>query len=194
MCVSHKTVLRLIKKLGVNHDGLVMHWKEAIEGRKGVSTIHEQSSEDESKESLDMSSGDEGSIDSYNVNHDGFGDTQQRYILTGDNIDKNIMPRDMRVDYQTTSLHYFHAYAALNLTGLSEETPTSRLLRNLEISAFLPSVADCQALRDNYIVLFARVICDTLTAFSPFQKCVPKHIIHKYSADMSKKSVTVSYV
>ena len=117
-----------------------------------------------------------------------------RYVLTGDNIDKNVSPRDMTLEHPTKSLHYFHAYAALSridFTGLSEETPTS-LLRSLDTAAFLPSVADCQGLRENYVVLAARVICDTLTAFSSFKECVPKHILHKCSANMSKKSVTVS--
>ena len=32
------------------------------------------------------------------------------YKLVGDNIDKNIRPREMRSDHQTKSLHYFHTY------------------------------------------------------------------------------------
>ncbi len=42
------------------------------------------------------------------------------FKIVGDNIDKNVKPRDMRSDYQTRSLHYFHAYAVrdrLNLDG-----------------------------------------------------------------------------
>ena len=197
MCVSHKTVLRFIKKLGKNHDKAVMQWKEGIEGRMSVSTVSEQSPDDDSEASVSMSSESEESVDFMNPDDflDGKESQQRRYILTGDNIDKNITPRDMRTDYQTQSLHYFHAYADLNridFTALREETPTSRLLRNLEILAFLPSVADCQALRDNYVVLFARVICDTLSTLYPFQKSVPRHILHKYSVNMSAKSVTVS--
>ena len=33
------------------------------------------------------------------------------YIIVGDNIDKNVTPRDMRVGNQVKSLHYFHSYA-----------------------------------------------------------------------------------
>ena len=102
----------------------------------------------------------------------------------------------MTIEHQTKSLHYFHAYASLNridLTGVSEELPSPGAIRNLEISAFLPSVDDCQKLRDNYVVLFSCVICETLTAFSSFRDCVPKYITHKYSTEMSTKSVTVSF-
>ena len=67
-------------------------------------------------------------------------------------------------------------------------------MRSLDTAVFLTSVADCQVLRKNYVVLAARVFCDTLPAFSSFKECVPKNIIHKYSANMSKKSVVVSIV
>ena len=32
------------------------------------------------------------------------------YKIVGDNIDKNIQPRDMRYEHQTRLLHYFHSY------------------------------------------------------------------------------------
>ena len=35
------------------------------------------------------------------------------YIIVGDNVDKTVSPRDMRVDNQVQSLHYFQSYAAL---------------------------------------------------------------------------------
>ena len=120
-----------------------------------------------------------------------------QYIITGDNLDKTIKPRLMTTDQQTQSLHYFHAYAALNrisFTGLSEDTPTSRLLRSLSSSIFLPSLNDCQKLRDNYVVLVAWVICSTLKTFGSFQNYMPKHILHKYSTAMSTKSVTVCFI
>ena len=178
----------------MNHDQPVMQWKGVLEGKDVVCN---EENEIEATESI--SSSDEGSIDSVfmKVQDTPNAESQpmHRYVITGDNIDKSVSPRYMTVDHQTKSLHYFHAYASLNridLTGVSEETPTSRLLRNLEISAFLPSVADCTALRDNYVILFSRVICETLTEFCSFRDCVPQHITHKYSAEMAKKSVTVS--
>ena len=194
VCASHKTVLRLVQKLGKNHDQPVLLWKGALEGSDILCN-----EEDDVETTESISSADKGSIDSVFMEVQDSPNVEsrpvQRYILTGDNIDKSVSPRYMTVDHQTKSLHYFHAYASLNridLTGVSEEMPTSRLLRNLETSAFLPSVSDCQALRDNYVVLFSRVICETLTAFSSFRECVPKHIAHKYSVEMAKKSVTVS--
>ena len=185
--MSYMTVIRLIKSLRKNYDEPVMCWKGVIEGR-GISTVHEPSG--------DESSGDEESV---SIGFDELSDclvTPQHYTLKGDNIDKNVSPSNMTIECQTKSLYYFHSYAALNcvhFTGLSEETSNSRLLRNVEIS-FLPSIADCKAIRDNYIVLFARVIYKTLSAFSPFQKCVPQHNMHEFSTEMPRKTVTVSNI
>ncbi len=36
------------------------------------------------------------------------------YFIVGDNFDKNIRPREMRVDNQMKSLHYFNSYAGLD--------------------------------------------------------------------------------
>ena len=46
------------------------------------------------------------------------------YKLIGDNIDKNIQPREMRMDNQTRSLHYFSTYgirARIDLSAFSSE-------------------------------------------------------------------------
>lgn len=55
----------------------------------------------------------------------------------------------------------------------------------------LHAVTDCAAIRDNFVVLAARVIVKNLTCFSVLQTCVPVHIQHDYSAAMKEKSVVV---
>ena len=77
VCVSHKTVIRLIRSLGKNYDEPVMCWKGAIEGR-GISTVHEPSG--------DESSGDKESV---SIGFDELSDClviPQHYTLMGDNI------------------------------------------------------------------------------------------------------------
>ena len=48
------------------------------------------------------------------------------YKLIGDNIDKTVKPRDMRIGSQTQSLHYFHTYAHKNRIDVShmEDQPS----------------------------------------------------------------------
>lgn len=127
-----------MKKLGKDHDQPILQWKEAVKGRKNTrsqSAEHHPEQDEESEPSNATS--DEESIISISENLNDNCDTlvPLQYILTGDNTDKNVPPRDMTLQHQTKSFHYFHAYAALSridFTGLSKETPTSRLLRSLD--------------------------------------------------------------
>ena len=44
------------------------------------------------------------------------------YKLIGDNIDKNVKPRNMTSDNQTVSLHYFHSYSVLDRVNLHHKS------------------------------------------------------------------------
>lgn len=50
------------------------------------------------------------------------------YKIVGDDIDKSVKPRDMRINNQTKSIHYFHSYM------LSE---TELILPNWKMSQLL---------------------------------------------------------
>ena len=153
MCVSHRTVIRLVNKIGNGHDKMVLKWKNDLEG--GGSLIDVTTEDIETIDESDVSSSDEDS-NNHCVNYmtcvdDVSPPKGSRYIITGDNLDKSIKPRYMTIEHQTQSLHYFHAYAALNrlsFGGLTEDVPTSRLLRSLNPGDFLPSLDDCEKLRE----------------------------------------------
>lgn len=49
------------------------------------------------------------------------------YKLVGDNIDKEVRPRQMRSDHQTRYVHYFHTYALrdrIDLSAISDQAPS----------------------------------------------------------------------
>ena len=49
------------------------------------------------------------------------------FKLVGDNIDKEVQPRDMRDEHQMRSLHYFHSYAVcdrINVADVSDIATT----------------------------------------------------------------------
>ena len=116
------------------------------------------------------------------------------YVLVGDNIDKRVNPREMRIDRQVQSLHYFHTYAAKNRCESihSQDTNPIRDISKLSLSAFLLTPSECMDIRNNYVVLVSRIIVEYLPAFNKFKQCVPKHVLHSYSDVMSGKSVMVS--
>lgn len=158
VCLSHKAVTRIVKKMGDNHDKPLRVWQASV------------------------SESDSGSRLPY------------VYIIVGDNIDKRITPRTMRVDNQVRSLHYFHAFAALSHVETLHLYDTKPIgdIKALPLSTFLPSEEDCSALRDNYVVLISRILVKHVAFLQPFSKCVPKEIEHMYSEAMAKKSSVVS--
>ena len=114
----------------------------------------------------------------------------------GDNIDKNVTPRDMRVGNQVKSLHYFHSYAVkdrLDPSSLSGDGHDGDV-NSLAISSVLPTVDDCVRIRNDYIILAARVIVENISHFSFLQKCVVKHIPHKFSKETARKYMIVSEI
>ena len=118
------------------------------------------------------------------------------FKIVGDNIDKDVKPRDMRVDYSTRSLHYFHAFAVqdrLDLTGYSDK-PRHPDMSSIELESLLPSPADEEALRSNMSVLVARTLVKHLPFFTKFGAGVKKHILHRFYVEMSQKSTVVSLI
>lgn len=115
------------------------------------------------------------------------------YIVVGDNIDKRIVPRNMRLEHQVQSLHYFHAYAALNCVNSLHLDDTKRIgdIKQLPLSTFLLSPEDCSTLRDNYVILVSHILVQHVAALRPFSKCVPQHIQHRYSEIMKQKWTVV---
>ena len=106
----------------------------------------------------------------------------------------------MRVDKQSAMLNYFHIYAVksrLFIDGPQAlgKGPGYGEFLCLGLEDILPTLSDKEQLEENYIVHFARVICEYLPFFKKkFAECVPVQIDHQYSQEMSQKSDVVSYI
>ena len=100
----------------------------------------------------------------------------------------------MTIDHQSQSLHYFHFYAALDRIDfhhLCNDKPIADV-STLPLTTFLPNKQDSSALRNNYAILLGRELVRSIPFFSDFKDCIPAHISHKYSEEMSRKSTVVS--
>ena len=99
-------------------------------------------------------------------------------------------------------LNYFHVYA-VNIRGFIPDNssaiqarapPSYGKLLCLELQDILPTRSDKQQLLEHYNIQFARVICESVPFFKKnFSDCVPHHIKHDYSEQMSQKSEVVSH-
>jgi len=73
------------------------------------------------------------------------------YKLVGDNLNKNVHPRDMRSDHQTHSFNFFHTYAVRDRIDLSEFSDDERSPEVFKAENLLPSTDNK---KHNYIPIF----------------------------------------
>ena len=76
------------------------------------------------------------------------------YKMVGDNLDKNVQPRDMRVDNQVRSYHFFHTYAVKDCIDLSNTSDEIQVPEVYDLKKLLPSSGDKKELLSNYGFLF----------------------------------------
>lgn len=118
------------------------------------------------------------------------------FCLVGDNIDKSIKPRYMRVHQGNQLLHYFHYIAIadrIDFSHLSIRQPVPPTIPYKECAkSLLPSVADNQALKRNMITLVSRILVTNVDSLN-FNFCdvVDWHIPTAYQDEMSKESEVV---
>ena len=117
------------------------------------------------------------------------------YRLVGDNIDKNIKPRNMTSEHQTRSLHYFHSYAVrdrIDLSDVSSEQPTPNI-SEMNMEDLLPSNDDHVVLHENVAILIGRILRKHMPFFKKFGTGLGRHIFHQHYDDLSSKSDVVSF-
>ena len=118
------------------------------------------------------------------------------FKICGDNIDKMVNSRYMRLDRQNRSLHYFHSFAVQNRANFSglEDACSSSIPHAEEIAkSIIPSLADDQKLKKNIAILISRVLVKHLKYFRlAFDDLIQWHIRHPFYKEMSAKSTVVS--
>ena len=116
------------------------------------------------------------------------------FKLVGDNIDKNVKPRDIRFSNQTTSLHYFHVYAVKDRISFKHLNSSPPLITSddIDFNVFFPAPADNEKLVANFQILMTRMLVHYLPGLQTLSAGTNHHILHKYSRNMSLKSNVVS--
>lgn len=118
--------------------------------------------------------------------------------IVGDNIDKHVRCRQMRLDRQNKSLHYFHSFAVkdrVNLHDVSDIPPTTTPSISTVLPKLLPSKDDDAVIYDDFAILLARMMCDNMPYFKEnYGDVVERHIPHKHQEEMSARSEVVSTV
>ena len=120
---------------------------------------------------------------------------QTTFKLVGDNIDKNVRPREMRSEHQTRSLHYFHAYAVRDRVDMSTFSNDAQLpvASAVNLQDLLPTSSDEVTMRENFVTLVGRTLTKYMPFFSELGKGLQRHIPHEFSHEMGQKSEVVGF-
>lgn len=118
------------------------------------------------------------------------------FTIAFDNIDLEIERKNMTMAKQNRDIHWVNHQMFFNRVSgnsLSKQAPQAPLfLQTVSNMTFLPSANDQLKQRSNYIVLISRMLVEYFNAFQPFKDVCIQHIPHKYSKEMSEKSVKVN--
>ena len=111
-------------------------------------------------------------------------------VLGGQCVDKKKGVRDLRADHQGEMVHMFSMIVGRSRTPapeLSHQGKVSSLDKVPEID-FLPSLNDVEQCKSNLVKIISCKITQHIAGLTCVSKIVPKHILHKYSWEMSCKS------
>jgi len=118
------------------------------------------------------------------------------YQIIGDNVDLHQRTPHQSMKRKDKDHHWFQMYAVRDrVTGrdLPNNAPIADVTK-VPLQTFLPSVEECNHIREEFGVLIARVIVEKLEYFSPLKPVVPEHMKHKYTDLMRLKSDMVGTV
>ena len=120
-------------------------------------------------------------------------ETWPGFKLVGDNIDKTIKPRDMRINNQANSVHYFNVYAVRDRINFSHLSSNAGMIspEDIKFDAYYPSSDDDNKLLLNFEILVTRILVKHLPGMEKLSNKVTDLISHKYSSNMTQKSKVV---
>lgn len=112
------------------------------------------------------------------------------FKFIGDNVDQKRGVRDPRSDHSGEMLHMYSVLVMKSRLPPADLERSGRVAQvsTLPWSSFVPSRADVEAVKQNLVVLVARLLTEYFKDLTPLSKSVPQHIQHQFTHQMSQKS------
>ena len=117
------------------------------------------------------------------------------FKIVGDNINKTVRPREMRIDHQSRSLHYFDLYGVRDRVSVDHLHDEAALpdLKSVNVKEDLPTTQDEKRLWEDFAFHIACVLKGRSKFFAEFGSDLQQHIKHdKYNEMAATKSEVVS--
>ena len=115
------------------------------------------------------------------------------FSVVVDNWDLRQEVRHMTSDHQNTDIHWVnHNIVENRVSGnhLPDDKPLKNIM-DVENKDLIPSIADHKELYNNYLVHIQGILTKRIPSLEGLSSTVTKHIKHKHSEEMSKKSKKV---
>ncbi|XP_066933555.1 uncharacterized protein [Clytia hemisphaerica] len=114
------------------------------------------------------------------------------FSLGGDNCDMHVSTRQKSLSNPNKSFHWFHSFAILDpVSGDHLPDVHTARLKDVPIRDFLPSSHDHSMMKRDMILICTKILVKHLPSLQEFNDCVFWHIPHKYSKELSAKTVEV---
>jgi len=123
-----------------------------------------------------------------------FDDLSSGFKVPFDNFDIYQRVREMTEDNQNIDIHWVNHNSVTNRVSGNDLSDAAPICDILEVNnaKLLPNMPDHMMQRENYIVLVERVLTEELPYLGFCKDAVVRHIPHRHSREMSKKSEKVS--
>ena len=110
-----------------------------------------------------------------------------------DNLDFKILANQVLTSHCNADVHWINQYITFDRVPsahLDDQKPLADL-KELPLTEYILSQEEERQLRNNMIVLVARVLTKMIPCLAYIKDAVPKHIPHSYSKEMANKSVII---
>ncbi|XP_029185142.2 uncharacterized protein LOC114953141 isoform X2 [Acropora millepora] len=119
----------------------------------------------------------------------------RQFRVCFDNMDFRVLVNIILKNHQNSDKHWIAHYLTFDRVScqrLDNDKPLVSDSRAFDNINYLLSKDELETLRNNFIVLVARVLLEFFDFMKPFVKAVPAHIKHRYSGSMKEKSTIVA--
>lgn len=99
-----------------------------------------------------------------------------------DNIDFKVLVNILLKNHRNSDVHWIAQYLTFDRvpsTGLNDSKPLVSDLKDFDNINYLLSKAEMEKLRQDFVVLVARVLLEFFDFMKPLANVIPKHITHQ---------------
>lgn len=114
---------------------------------------------------------------------------------TFDNFDFKILANVILKNHRNSDFHWITHYLTfdrISSAGLDDTKPLVNDISTFSNSNYLLCKDELQLFRKEFIVLVSRILVEFFPCLSSLESFIPKHIKHRFSAEMAKKSIIIN--